>query len=73
MLKRITFRAEDSLIDRARRRAKDKRTTLNAEFQRWLVRNVDTSQSVTELEELIKTFGYAKRGNNVSRDEMNHR
>lgn len=36
MVRRITFTADDALIDDAREMAREEHTTLNAQFQLWL-------------------------------------
>ena len=46
MIKRITFRAEESLIEAARERARAERTTLNEQFRRWLADYTQRSKTV---------------------------
>lgn len=73
MLQNITLSAEKNLIERARKRAYSQKTTLNAEFRRWLIQYAETPQSADELTELMKRLSYAKAGKTFSREEMNER
>jgi hypothetical protein len=73
MLQNVTLSAEKDLIERARRRAEAKDTTLNAEFRRWLEQYVESPQVSTEFETLMERFRYASAGKTFSRDEANER
>lgn len=73
MLRNITLSAEEKLIERARRRAEAKNTTLNAEFRQWLALYADAPQSKDDLIALMSQFNYAKAGRKFTRDEMNER
>ena len=73
MLQNITLSAKKALIEQARRRAKIQKTTLNAEFRRWLEQYVETPQSVEDLSALMDLLGYAKTGKSFTRDELNER
>jgi hypothetical protein len=73
MLKNITLSAEEVAIDRARQKAEQNNTTLNAEFRRWLDQYVDVPQSLEELTEFMKQFDYVKAGRRFTREELNER
>ena len=73
MLQNITLSAKKTLIEQARRRAKNQKTTLNAEFRRWLEQYVETPQTVADLSALMDRLGYAKSGKSFTRDELNER
>ena len=73
MLKNITLSAKKTLIEQARLRAKIQKTTLNAEFRRWLEQYVETPQTVADLSALMDRLGYAKAGKSFTRDELNER
>ncbi|HNR03071.1 MAG TPA: hypothetical protein PKK59_11100 [Anaerolineaceae bacterium] len=73
MLQNITLSARKNLIDRARRRAKLQKTTLNAEFRRWLEQYTEAPQTVADLSALMDRFSYAKTGKSFTRDELNER
>ncbi len=74
-MKNITLSADESLIEEARRRATEERTTLNAQFRLWLASYVGREQraagaeaTLRELRSLISTGGRT-----FTRDEMNER
>jgi hypothetical protein len=73
MLKNITLSAEEAMIERARRQARAKKTTLNSEFRRWLAGYVESPQTPTDLSDFMKRFSYVKPGKTFTRDEMNER
>jgi hypothetical protein len=49
-MKRITFRADESMIEQARKAAADQNTTLNAAFREWLVSYTTQKSMVSSLE-----------------------
>jgi hypothetical protein len=73
MLQNITLSAKKALIEQARQRAKIQKTTLNAEFRRWLEQYVETPQTAADLTALMDRLGYAKAGKSFTRDELNER
>lgn len=73
MLKNITLSADAGLIRRAREKAQRQRTTVNAEFRRWLGRYVDREQISDNYAALMQELSYAQVGRTFSRDEMNER
>ncbi len=73
MLKNITLSANEVVIERARQRAEQNNTTLNAEFRRWLDQYVDVPQSLEELNEFMKQLDYVKVGRKFTREELNER
>ena len=73
MLKNITLSADESLIKKARIRARKLNTTLNAEFRRWLeVYSADKSNA-RNFDLLMKQFDYVKAGKKFNREELNAR
>jgi len=73
MLKNITLSADEALIEKARRCAVLNDTTLNAEFRRWLEQYVESPQTRSDLDELMKRFSYVNAGKTFNREEMNAR
>lgn len=73
MLKNITLSAEESLIERARRRAEAESTTLNAEFRRWLAQYAECPQNAADFQALMAHLDYAQPGRTFSREELNER
>ncbi len=78
MLKNITLSAEETLIEKARTRARAEKTTLNEKFRRWLE---DYAHDETEgqrllarhLETMEKLKGKVVMGRKFTRDELNER
>jgi hypothetical protein len=73
MLKNITLSAEKAIIERARRRAEARNTTLNSEFRHWITQYVDYPQTTADLTNLMARLNYAKPDKTFSRDELNER
>jgi hypothetical protein len=78
MLKNITLTAEEALIAAARKKAAERRTTLNAEFRKWLAEFTETEAKARDrlerLDALFKaTKGVSSGGRRFTRDEMNER
>jgi len=77
-MKNITLSAEEKLIEAARRQARDRHTTLNAEFRRWLERYVDSADEgglrVRNFRSLMQDLSEVSTGGAAySRDELNER
>jgi hypothetical protein len=78
MLKNITLSAETSLIEAARLRAMKERTTLNAEFRRWLSdyarKDADGAKRVQAFREAMRKLrGHVVIGRKLTREELNER
>lgn len=74
-LKNVTFSAEEELIEAARARAREERTTLNDAFRRWLEEYARREPRADRAVALIHRLqGYARTGGRrFTRDEMNER
>ena len=74
-MKRITFSADESVLEPARQRARRDHTTLNHEFRRWLEDYVERESRVAKamatIERLQRTV--QSGGRKFTRDEMNER
>ncbi|MBD3309524.1 hypothetical protein GF348_24305 [candidate division KSB3 bacterium] len=73
MLKNITLSAEEQLIDKARKKAQQEHTTLNANFRQWLRQYVMHSTRTADFFQFMSSLNYAKPGRKFSRDELNER
>jgi hypothetical protein len=75
-MKNITLSAQDDLIDKARRTAANRNSSLNLMFREWL-EGLDNSQQQgneeDRLKDLWKKTSYARVGKKLSREEMNER
>lgn len=73
-LKRITFSADEHLIDAARERARREHTTLNEEFCRRLAEYAERDERVRRHDEIVAALrGKPVVGRKRTRDEMNER
>jgi hypothetical protein len=72
-VKNITLSAEEELIERARLRAAQEKTTLNAAFRDWLQRYAGVETGREEYAQLMKRLSHVKSGRSFSRNEMNER
>jgi hypothetical protein len=73
-VKNITLSADENLIEAARKRAREERTTLNEQFRRWLAdyagrehRVAVAMEAIRELQKQIHLEGP------FTREEMNER
>jgi hypothetical protein len=72
-MKNITLSAEDVLIERARMKAREDGTTLNAVFRLWLERYTEADLAERRYQELMNRLRHVKPGRSFSREEMNER
>ncbi len=74
-MKNITLSADERLIEAARERARAERTTLNAEFRRWLSEYTRQRKRADEAMAVLKDLQRRIRtgGRKFTRDEMNER
>ncbi len=75
-MKNITLSAQDDLIDKARRIASNRNSSLNIMFREWLegLNNSQTHNTQEDkLKDLWKRTNYARVGKKLSREEMNER
>jgi hypothetical protein len=77
-MRNITLSADEQLIESARQKAQAQKTTLNAEFRKWLRQYTNTEnegrQRVQAYRQLMQDLsGVSTGGRKFSRDEMNER
>lgn len=77
-MRNITLSANEHLIDSARNKALNHKTTLNAEFRKWLEQytnsDTDKEQRIKNYHLLMASFSNISTGGKVfNRDEMNER
>jgi hypothetical protein len=62
------------LIDRARRKAESRKTTLNSEFRIWLAKYTeDSNPTANNIESLLDRMTYFSAGPRPGREELNTR
>jgi hypothetical protein len=70
-MKKITFRADDNLIEQARLVARSRKTTLSAAFREWLQTYVRPVGDAHEFDLLMKRLRHVRPGRHFTRAEMN--
>jgi len=73
MLKNITLSADETLIRKAREKAKQEHTTLNSQFRQWLEGYINIGTNSNDYENLMDQLNYAKPERHYTRDELNER
>lgn len=73
MTKNITLSAEEKLIEKARKRAREEHRSLNYVFRDWLYRYANGHKVRKHYEDIMNRLKYASPGKHFSRDEMNER
>lgn len=73
MVKNITFRADDNLIQKARQKAAREKTTLNVLLGNWLIRYVGKDSQKLDFDVLMDRLKHVKAGHKLTREEMNKR
>jgi len=72
-LKNITLSASPETIERARLRAREQRTTLNAAFREWLERYSGGRPTAAEYRQIMSQLRHVRPGRKFTREEMNQR
>lgn len=73
-MKNITLSADERLIEAAREQARQRHTTLNAEFRRWLEDFTAHEKRLRDYDETIAALrGKLVVGRKLTREEMNER
>jgi hypothetical protein len=73
MIKNITLSAEERLIQAARSRAQQEKTTLNDIFRKWLERYAGLGPDAAGYTETMKRLQHVASNRRYTRDEMNER
>lgn len=71
----ITLSADKELIETARKTFKQRGTTINSEFRKWLASQTENEgkRRRQEYEQVMKTIGRSRIGKMPTREEMNER
>ncbi len=72
-MKRVTFSADEDLIERARSIADAQRRTLNEVFREWLAQFAQSGSDAHGFDVLMRHLQYVDTGPRFDRDEMNER
>jgi hypothetical protein len=72
-MKRITFSADEDLIEQARSVARAQGKTLTGVFRDWLIQFAAGPGSAKEVESLYRRLRHVNAGRRFTRKEMNER
>ena len=72
-MKKITFRADERLVERVRLFAKSRNMTLSSLFREWLGQFAVQRGSVQEFDALMKRLKHVQAGRSFNREQMNQR
>ena len=73
MIKNVTLSAEERIIEAARAKAQQEKTSLNDVFRDWLSRYVGADSFSARHRALMKRLKHVSSGRSFSREEMNER
>ncbi len=73
MARNITLSADEGLIERARARARQQRTSLNAVFRQWLAAYAGEQNAADSYCQLMEQFEAVRSDRSFSRRELNER
>jgi hypothetical protein len=73
MLKNITLSADEELIRKGREKARRERSTLNANFRRWLRQYVNKNTQTADFKAFMESLNYARPDRKFSREELHER
>jgi hypothetical protein len=72
-MRKVTFKADSSVIEEARLVARAQGRTLEDAFREWLAEFAGMSRDLKKLEALMKRLRYVKSHGPYTRDEMHER
>ena len=72
-MKNITFSANETLIEKAREKARLENTSLNKRFREWLELYVRKENQEEVFQAIMNRLDYAEPGQTFTRDELNER
>ena len=73
MLKNITLSADETLIKKAREKAQREKTTLNANFRKWLKQYTHKNTKTIDFYHFMNQLNYVVPGRHFTREELNER
>lgn len=73
MTRNITLSVEESLINQARQKANQEKTSLNKLFRYWISMYVNRDNISMNFDNIMNSLSKIDSGGSFSRDEMNER
>ena len=73
MIRNITLSADEVLINQARQKAEQEKTSVNKLFREWIVRYVNRDNVGSSYDRLMESLTTVNSGKKFTREEMNER
>ncbi len=73
MTRNITLSADETLIEKARKQAKNECKSLNVVFREWLFRYANRGKNGKKYESIMNGLKHVNPGRRFTREEMNER
>ncbi len=73
MIRNITLSADEVLINQARQKAEQERTSINKLFREWISRYVNRDNVSSNYEKLMESLTTVNSGKKFTREEMHER
>jgi predicted transcriptional regulator len=72
-MKKITFTADEDVIERARQIARSQNRTLGAAFREWLLEFTQQASAGQDFDILMARLRYVRAGRRFTHEEMNNK
>lgn len=73
MIRNITLSADEVLINQARKKAEQEKTSVNKLFREWIARYVNRDNVASSYDRLMESLTTVNSGKKFTREEMNER
>lgn len=73
MIRNITLSADEVLINQARQKAEQEKTSINKLFREWIARYVNRDNVGSNYDRLMESLTTVNSGKKFTREEMNER
>ena len=73
MIRNITLSADEVLINQARQKAEQEKTSINKLFREWIARYVNRDNVGNNYDRLMESLTTVNSGKKFTREEMNER
>ena len=73
MIRNITLSADEILINQARQKAEQEKTSINKLFREWIAKYVNRDNVGNNYDRLMESLATVNSGKKFTREEMNER
>ena len=73
MIRNITLSADEILINQARQKAEQEKTSLNKLFREWIYKYANRDNAGNSYDSLMESLSTVNSGRKFTREEMNER